>query len=238
MLINILILTLIAVNVLIGIFLYDFYQERKSSKPVEEEVVQEESPEEKQTDTSKSETTDQSNVEEEMVETSNTPAFFAITDEEIQQAIDEGVNTNGYQKPFELYKHKTNSAGTLGDLSQSAYINTPYHLVAGYASTEFFKNDYVINVEEAKSKLDYNTISFSLNFSRDTALLFAAKLRQNGKIINPTSVINDDISGYYKILYFNARDINFNEPAFLTVFDKGNEEAENEEYIIYFDQFR
>ncbi|MED4532419.1 hypothetical protein ABET51_08435 [Metabacillus fastidiosus] len=162
--------------------------------------------------------------------------LYSLNEKEIEEAIQEGVNTEDYHHPYELYKHK--SAGNIGELNYSAEINTPYHRIARHASTTYFNEDYIITKEEAKKILDYKELDFIVNFREGTARVFGVKLIQNGKTITPASVLNDERNGNFKLLTLNVSDLNLDEKAYLKVFDKGNEEQQYVEYLINFKQYK
>lgn|GEM_PF-4440671 len=234
-----LVLTLLISNIAIWTYTYDHFKEKTASSSKAKEKMENSSanPEVKNAE-SNTNRTEKPMVKAEPVTSSHSNYFYAISDNEIKQAIQMGVHTQAkdYEKPYRL--DRQNQSGTYGEIAFTAEIVTPYHQAARYAALEYFKEDEVISVEEVRERLNDDFLDFSLDFRGVNGLLVGGKLVQDGNEIMPKDTINDEIEGKYKVLSFSVSDIDFNQPAVLKVFIKGKENEEFETYSVHFNQYK
>lgn len=141
MLLSTFICFLITVNIFIWYFISGFYKEKETLngnvKAENEEIVNKENNNSLETnstqESAKIEKENRDNVSEK-----NPDYLYAITDLDIDKAIKEGVKSKDYIKDYDLYKQYEKEEW---ELSFIASIDTPYHKVASYASTTYFKED-------------------------------------------------------------------------------------------------
>lgn len=167
--------------------------------------------------------------EDSLASNTNSDYIYALTTEEIEMAIQDGVNNRNAEDRFSLPSISMEES----DIIYRAIIDTPYNKVATRADVTYFDEDKIITLAEAKNVINYDRLSFAVYFRNGFARVFGVSLIQDNKVIQQADVLNDD-GGYFKILFYNVNDIDFKKPAYLNVFEKGGRQIETQEYEINF----
>lgn len=154
--------------------------------------------------------------------------FYYLTDEQIEKAINKGVETLQSIDRYLLPVEKCSLVNETDILF--AYIEPPSLTATNMARNIYHQYKRKVRTSEVKEKLMDEYLPFVVRFSEDEGYLYEIEMVQDGQKIFPykTEVKNN---GGLSISYFRVEDLKFTQDAFLHVIDQINEDSEKVYHI-------